>query len=508
MKTKIALPAFLFLVILLAVLASCNHQNGNKRSTSQQLLSAENMKEDFSLLFRAFKDLHPAYGLYTPEDSMTSLYSRIAGTLQPMSEDEFITTISPLVSALKCGHTQIKHSSHYKPYPGDKTFHLPFKVLVQDNSAWVTYHQEKTLSTGDELLWINNVPVADIIQHGSDLYAMDGNNHTFKELFLSEYDGFEDACNKYYKWTPPYHIRVRTKDGSVKNLTVDTVSSQTPQAEPMKETDNYEGWITSGKTEYLPLRYLPNAAIACFEVHTYQYGDTAIYQKAFREIHEKGIRNLIIDLRHNTGGDIRVAAKLLTYLADAPFQMVGNVWARVPDPTKTTFERYFDPEISNSFSQSFKPAETKEEGHYPVAFQPVFGDLMGSTPVATEDHFTGNLFVLTDGATFSSGAHTAAAIKQNCRNAIFIGRETGGGSEGCSGGTIQHLKLPHTGIHVDFPLLRLVSVLKHPVKGQGIIPDKIVRYTPADIATHNDPDLKEALRMIHNNALSAGKRIY
>ena len=133
---------------------------------------------------------------------------------------------------------------------------------------------------------------------------------------------------------------------------------------------------------------------------------------------------------------------------------------------------------------------------------------MGSTPVATEDHFTGNLFVLTDGATFSSGAHTATAIKQNCRNAIFIGREAGGGSEGCSGGTIQHLTLPHTGIHVDFPLLRLVSVLKHPVKGQGIIPDKIVRYTPADIATHNDPDLKEPLRMIHNNALSAGKRIY
>ncbi|NML37725.1 hypothetical protein HHL17_11020 [Chitinophaga sp. G-6-1-13] len=515
--TKVPLQAFLFIALLLVVLAGCNNQPGNKQSTdktpggdtSLQLLSETNMKEDLSILFTAFKDIHPAYGLYTPDDSMANLYHRIAGTLQqPMSEDEFMTAISPLVSALKCGHTQVKHSAGYKPYTGDKTFRLPFKVLVQDNKAWVTYHQAKALSTGDELLSVNNIPVAAIIQHGGDLYAMDGNNHTFKELFLSEYDGFEDACNKYYRWKPPYNIRIRTKDGSEKSVTVDTVSSKMPLAEQMKEIDNYDTWVVSRKTGYLPLRYLPNASVACFEVHTYQYEDTAIYQKAFREIHEKGIRNLIIDLRHNTGGDIRIAAKLVTYLADAPFQMVGDVWSRVPDPTKTPFERYFDHEISGSFSQSFKPRNIKTDGHYQVAFQPVFGDLMGNTKLASADHYTGNLFVLIDGATFSSGAHTAAAIKQHCRKAIFIGRETGGGSEGCSGGTTQHLTLPHTGIQVDFPLLRLVSVLKHPVKGRGILPDKTVHFTPADIVTHNDPDLKAAINMIDNSALLSGKSIH
>lgn len=499
--TKVPLQVILCITLFFVVLTSCNHQNGHDKTPGNDstglLLSENSMQADLSVLFTAFKDIHPAYGLYTPADSVAKLYHSIAGTLrQPVSEDEFITRISPLVSALKCGHTQIKHSANYKPYTGDKTFHLPFKVLVQDDKAWVTYHQVEALHTGDELLSVNDVPVADIIRHGSDLYAMDGNNHTFKDLFLSEYDGFEDACNKCYRWAPPYRIRIRTKDGSEKAVTVDTVSSKIPQAEPVKEIDSYNGWAVSGATEYLPLRYLPGASLACFEVHTYQYEDTAIYQKAFREIHEKGINNLIIDLRHNTGGDIRVAAKLLTYLADAPFQMVGDVWSRVPDPTKTAFERYFNPEISNSFTQSFKPRDIKTDGHYLVGFRPVFGDLMGSTRLAPTDHYTGNLFVLTDGATFSSGAHTAAAIKQYCRKAVFIGRETGGGSEGCSGGTIQHLTLPNTGIQVDFPLLRLVSVLKHPVKGQGILPDKIIHLTPADVVTHNDPDIKAAIGLI------------
>lgn len=455
------------------------------------------MQEDFSVLFNAFKEIHPAYGVYTAEDSMVSLYRQISSGLDhPMSEKMFISAIYPLVSALKCGHTQIKRSAGYKPYEGDYTFQLPFEVLVEDNKVRVTAHRTKELATGDELLAVNDVPVADIVHHGSDLYAMDGNNRTFKELFLSEYGGFEDACNKYYRWAPPYHIRVRTKDSSIKEVTIDTVSSPIPPAALPAAVDNYKGWSVSPNTAYLPLRYLPQASVASFEVHTFQYEDTVIYRKAFREIRQKGVRNLIIDLRHNTGGDIRIAAQLLTYLADAPFQMVAGVWARVPDPTKTRFERYFDEEASGNFAESFKPTGVKVDGHYKVDFQPVFGDLTGSMQVAPEDHYNGHLFVLTDGATFSSGVHAVAAIKQYCHKAVFIGRETGGGSEGCSGGTIQHLTLPNTGIRIDFPLLRLVSVLQHPTRGHGIVPDTIVHYLPEDVVTHNDPDLKAAMKMI------------
>ncbi|WP_431214666.1 S41 family peptidase [Puia sp. P3] len=45
-----------------------------------------------------------------------------------------------------------------------------------------------------------------------------------------------------------------------------------------------------------------SGSTACFEVHSYQYSDTGVYDKAFEEIRAKGVKNLIIDLRHNTGG--------------------------------------------------------------------------------------------------------------------------------------------------------------------------------------------------------------
>jgi hypothetical protein len=62
--------------------------------------------------------------------------------------------------------------------------------------------------------------------------------------------------------------------------------------------------------------------------------------------------------------------------------------------------------------------------------------------------------------------------------------------------TIQELTLPHTKIVVDFPWMRVVSVAKDPVAGRGIMPDYYVDYTPEDIVSDNDLDLKKALTLI------------
>jgi len=503
-QNRLQQTAVLFLV-LVSVITSCKgpdsppraDANTSRSDTSRKLLPVKSMQEDLSILWSSIQEIHPAYGLYTSKDSLLQVYKRTVLLLtKPMSENEFIATIYPFISALKCGHTQLKHSENYAPSAADKMPHLPFQVLVSNGKAWVTTHQVKELKTADELLTINNVPVAEIIQHGGDLYATDGNNETFKELFLSEYDGFEDACNKYYHWRPPYNITLRTAGGEVKKLLIDTVPSATPQAEPVNEADNYKGWSVSSKTDYLPLRFFKNGSIACFEVHSYQYTDTAIFAKAFEEIHTKGVKNLIIDLRHNVGGDIRIGAKLLTYLADTPFQMVGDVWTSTPNPAKNRFAQYFDTARTESFYQSFKPTGVVKDGHYGHDFQPAFGKLLGKTALDKANHYNGNLFVLIDGATFSAGAHSAAAIKQYCKKARFIGRETAGGSEGCSGGTLQHLTLPNTGIVVEFPWLRLVSVLKDPVYGHGVMPAYVVAYLPEDVITKKDADLEKVLSLI------------
>ncbi|NSL86151.1 hypothetical protein ECE50_004870 [Chitinophaga sp. Mgbs1] len=487
---------FLFITCLTWALV-CGHNGYAQSESTRQLLPVAGMQQDLLILRDAFKAIHPAYGLYTSKDSLQQRCDTTMEALRrPLTEDEFINTLYPFVSALKCGHTQIKHAINYQPSLAYRMPQLPFQILVQQDRAWVTTCRLTAIQTGDELLSINSVPVADIIKHGGDLYAADGNNQTFKELFLSEYDGFEDACNKYYHWKPPYRITFRNRQGAIKTIVADTTGKSLQPA--ATEVDNYKGWSSAANTDYLPLRFLRHPSVACFEVHSYQYQDTLIFEKAFKDIQEKGAEYLIIDLRHNTGGDIRIAAKLLTYLADDPFQMVGDLWARVPDPGQTRFSAYFDSSGMESLFQSFRSTGIKKDNHYEMAFQPAFGNLLDKTGLDKRYHYNGQLIVLIDGATFSSGAHTAAVIKQNCRKAIFIGRETAGGSEGCSGGSIQQLTLPNTGVVIDFPLLRVVSVIRHPTYGRGIMPDYPVLLTPMDVVTKRDPDLEKALSIINS----------
>lgn len=474
----------IFYLLVAIIVAGCHRPAG----TTNQELSVKGMRDDLSILWMSIKEMHPAYGLYTPVDSLQEVYEETVRSINaPMSETDFISHVYPLLSHLRCGHTQLRHSAGYK---NEKEPHLPFEVLVRDHHAWVTTHQTKEINTGDEIISMNNTPVAEIINHGYDLYAGDGYNETFKELFLSEYDGFEDVCNKYYHWEAPYHITIRTKEGLLKNIQPER---STDNSISEKQADIDTSWIEAAD---LPLRFLKHSSTAWLEVKSYQYSDTIVFKEAFKQIHTKGIKNLIVDLRHNTGGDIRIATKLLTYLADSSFHIVSDVRSRIPNPAINHFEKYFDTSRTASFNEGFSAGE-KEGSYYHINFKPAFGDLLSTIAIDRADHFKGRLFVLIDGATFSAGAHSATAIAAQCKNAVFIGRETAGSEDGCSGGTIQHLTLPNTGVVVEFPWMRLVSVAKHPVSGHGVIPAYTVVYSAEDIVNKTDLDIKKALSLIH-----------
>jgi C-terminal processing protease CtpA/Prc len=491
---------FLLLPCALGIAVTACHQNGPKAlaipNTTANKLTVKNMQADMDVLWAAIKEMHPAYGIYTSADSLQRAYHQAYSAIdRPLTETEFISSIYPFLCRLKCGHTQLRHSEGYKKTAADKEPHLPFEVLVRDHHAWVTTHQTDKLNTGDEILSMNNIPAAQIIDHGADLYCADGKGQTFKELFLSEYDGFEDACYKYYHWKGPYHINIKTQAGVVKNLVLDTAGNNT-SIQP-KPVDNFAGWAEAKNTGNLPLLFLKNKSTAYFKATTFQYDDTTLYKEVFKQIHQQGTKKLVLDLRHNTGGDIRIAIRLLSYLADAPFHIVKEMKSRIPDPAANSFEKYFDTSRTASFKMGFEPGN-KESSWYHIDVKPIFGKLYGALPLAKANHYNGNLLVLIDGATFSSAALFTAALKAQCKNATFIGRETAGAEEGCNGGTLQHLTLPNTHIVVEFPWMRLDAFAKNPLYARGIIPKYAVLYTPLDVVTKNDPDLKKALSLIGN----------
>jgi hypothetical protein len=492
------LTIILFIGFSLSGKSQAYGQKVSKKSDIPTKLSVKSMQSDLNLLWSVILKIHPGYGYYASSESLQKAYERVyLSIVKPLYEPEFISQIYPFVCQLRCGHTQLKHSVGYKQPIGLYPAHLPFKVLVSKGRVFVTFHQTDVLTTGDEIMGINGVAAEKIIAHGFDLYAMDGCNKTFKELFLSEYDGFQDVCNAYYHWEGAYRIQLRTAQGIRKDVVVETKSLDFEDV-TAPGFDNYKNWTLAQHTGNLALRFSADSATALFETKPFSYGDTTVYEEVFNQIKEHGIKNLILDMRHNTGGDIRVAIRLLSYLADAPFSIVRDVKSRFPSAAINTATTYFDRKRMNNLLLGYKITD-KEGGWYHVEATPAMGKIYGPFPLTADDHFDGDLYVLIDGATFSSGALFTAALKSQRKNVTFIGRETAGNEEGCNGMVMQTLTLPYTKVVVDFPLMRVESVALNPIRGRGIMPDYPVDYDPTDIVIKRDRDLEKALKLIRGN---------
>lgn len=70
-------------------------------------------------------------------------------------------------------------------------------------------------------------------------------------------------------------------------------------------------------------------------------------------------------------------------------------------------------------------------------------------------HYSGNVYILISGLTFSGGSEFAALAK-NHTNAFFIGEETGGGYYGNTSGRFLNFTLPETKTTGRLPLIKYV----------------------------------------------------
>ncbi|GAB3489534.1 S41 family peptidase [Spirosoma knui] len=468
------------------------------------------LRADFQFMRQVLEELHPGLYQYTPKGSLNTVFDRAYASIKrPMTETEFMNLLYPVIRQIRCGHTQLEHSTAYRQSPNrPKAVHLPFDVFVQGNRAWIVSNQstDSTLRVGDELLRINGVMSADLIQAGINSWNGDGYNLTWNEFFLNEYDFFEDVCGTIYGWKGPYTLQIRDLNGSVRtlNITVPTKPVITPkptlEQSPAEAEKLAQEQAEVHKRSYLDVRFMPDSATAILSVNGLEYGDEAFYEQAFQQIDKKQIKHLVLDIRRNHGGDARIINKLLSYLADSSYVFLQRVTAKVANPGKNRFSAHFDPELTRSYFATFKPGR-RIGTEYEFEFSPEMGKLTGYQPVAQAYRFRGNVYVLIDGGTFSNGANFAAALKAQCRKAVFIGRETGGTELGCGGGTNNKLTLPHSKLVLQFPWMRLVSASRNTVDGHGLQPDYPVRNTPQSVATRNDLDLAKALALIEQHQL-------
>jgi hypothetical protein len=240
--------------------------------------------------------------------------------------------------------------------------------------------------------------------------------------------------------------------------------------------------LTAGLTLMFPSQDLAMLRTPTWALYDGRWDWHAYLAHAFISLHRRGITNSVIDLRGNEGG-FDVGNAMLPYLVDhavmldEPERRVR--YRSVPDALRPYLDTW-----DGHFFDWGNDAQTHGDGFYTLAADPDAISVAGVQSKAP--HFVGRVFVLIDAMNSSATFQFAQRVRE-LHTATLVGQPTGGNQRGINGGAF-FLRLPHSGIELDAPLI--APYPSRPVPDAGVQPNFLVEWTADDVRDGRDRDMQ------------------
>ena len=459
----------LSLTILLALLFSCTttkNFNPNKKYSAQQL------QQDYSLLRNILEKKHPSLYWYTPKDSMDFYFNKYYNDIKDsMTEQQFgWSVIAPLTNKIHCGHTSFGRSRAFNNWGADKKFpSFPLFLKCWNDTMAVAANlnrKDSVLKRGALITSINGIKNTELEKIMFGYMTEDGYANNINYVRLS--NNFPYYHRNIFGISKMYAVTYLDSAGKEKNISIPVFEITKDSSKKRKEPDRVKKEVKkpSRQKKLLDMRSLAvdttnNTAIVT--INTFSSGSLRkFYRQTFRYIKNAGINNVVLDIRSNGGGRIRLSTLLTKYVSRVNFKVADTSFA----VTKSLrpYSKFINQSFINNLGLFLLTKKNKDGlyhfGHWErKIYKP-----------KTVNHYAGNLFVLINGSTFSAAALFSNAVKGQ-PGVVLVGEETGGGWHGNNGILIPDIALPNTHIKVRLPLFRLVQYHHVPKDGRGIQPD-------------------------------------
>ena len=491
-KTNIQLVCLpIVLIFIFSCASSKNSFNPNTKYTPAQL------QHDYSLFRNVLEELHPSLYWFTPKDSMDYFFDwGYAQLRDSMNERDFRTLLNYITSKIKCGHTTTRYSKKYTKYLDTAKLKLfPLNLKLWSDTMVVTAtlnRRDSILRRGTLIKSINNYTAAQIIDSVFNYMPADGNAIVGKYQMLSNRGNFGTTYKNVFGLTDTLLVTYANNLNEEKIL-------QMPVYDPGKDTSGRavrpsEAREKRSGPRTIILNSRRNVQIdttlssAYMTLNTFSRGSnlSRFYRKTFREIKKRNIKHLVIDVRSNGGGDVGNSTLLTQYIINKKFKIADSLYAI---KRKSNYSSYIQWQPVYWLMMQFitkKRADGKYhfgyfEKHY---FKP-----------RKKFHYTGNVYILTGGNSFSATTLFAKALKGQ-DNVKIVGEETGGGAYGNTAFMIPDVRLPNTGIRFRLPRFRLVMDKDLVKEGRGVMPDIEVGPSLEAIRKGYDPKVEAVKKMI------------
>jgi hypothetical protein len=459
----------------------------------QRQLSTDQLREDFAILRSSLEEGHGGIYRYSTKSQMDEVFETAERAIDaPMTELEFYRLLAPVVASLNDGHTGLTGSHELERQFSQEPVIFPFKIAYHAGEAFLhrNYSDNADIEMGGKVLSINGRSMGDVLAAILPMLPSDGTVETSKYRRLERTNQFGDTYGRVFGITTHFDLTYRApQGGAVRSVAVDGITA----AELNRRFESRYADISRAEQNRPPVQLTYRNGVPILTVRTFG-GRTisnagidypAFLQNAFRDLAERQVEHLIIDVRNNGGGSDEYGKLLAAYLIPEPFD-----YYRFLEVNSDSFAFLEHTRMSNGDVPRDR-LRANERGKFDLLGHPNLG-----TQQPLQPNFSGEAYILINGASFSATGEFTSVVHHHGR-ATFVGEECGAGYYGNTSGMMVGVTLPNSGISVRVPLVRYtMAVSGYEPADRGLIPEHHVEPTIEDLLAGRDTVLEYTLELI------------
>lgn len=478
-----------FLVILLFTILFSSCKNFFSNDILDHDLSPREMKEDYDLFRRILEKAHPGLYDYHSKYEITSMFDSIRQTLgSDLTKREFFNKIAFITNRIGCAHTAVYLSEQDTRSFDNKRFFFPLNLIYIEHKLCVNAVNDD-LPLGAIIVAINHMSADSIMQQLLSYHTTDGYINKAKYKMAAE--NFSYYYFLRFGASDAYEITYKNNEnGALKKAMLNPISYKR-----MREKSGHQFYYDANDYDY-DLQINDTLGTAFMSIRTFDFSSvsrdkvfTNFIQNTFRLLNTNtAIKNLVIDLRENNGGNYKNCFQLYSYLTNKSFHEFNTAWTRFKN---VPFAAYTSDNFRNGEWDAVEEIIEKD-------FNKDSASLYYLNPEKNEwwqpnkNRFTGNIYLVTNPSVSSAAAYFAALLYNEGR-ATIVGEETEGGYYKHNGFHLVEYELPNTKIGFSFSIANVKHALpgkfNEPV-GRGVIPNHIVSSTYKDFLENNDTQIQ------------------
>lgn len=504
-----------FSILVSLILASCTSVKEYNKKIEEPIPIVK-LKQDVDFANKKLQKFHPNLYWYITKNQLDYKFDSLKQSIkQPLKPSEFYLKLAPIIADVREGHLRLVPlekkltKKETKKLKNQKGLLSRFNYVIQDNHLYLKDNAENVgnLKTGTELLKINDVPVAEILNKYRPLVNSDGYNTTYQKYSLAR--RFNTYFTLEYGILDSVKIEAKLKD-SIQNLVLKretktkTEKKKEKQDQKLTQEKKTKGYNPITKSFNRNLQFLAkDSSVAYIKIKSFSGTySKKFYKETFATLKKAKTKYLIIDIRDNLGGSLAEINNLYTYFAKEKFKFIKDIEVSSRTSILSTdylsnFPTLTKPlgVISYPLYMMFSVISTKKkDGKFYIK------DLFPSKKPKT-NAYKGETYVLINGSSFSASSVISAKLKAD-HLATLVGEETGGANDGTVAGIYTTQKLPNSKMKLPIGLFLIQPNIEFSNTMKGVTPNVEIIPTLEEILQKKDVQLNWILNDISSKKTS------